>query len=89
MRLRNLAAYAIAVLMALPAAAQEQTGAIQGVVKDSQGGSVPGATVEATSTSGRTLTATTDASGTSSLCTTVARSAARARCDTPSPRRRT
>ena len=64
MRLRNLAAFAIAVLMALPAAAQEQTGAITGVVKDSQGGSVPGATVEATSTSGRTLSATTDASGT-------------------------
>ena len=64
MRLRKLAAFAIGVLMALPAAAQEQTGAIQGVVKDSQGGSVPGATVEATSASGRTLTATSDASGT-------------------------
>ncbi len=64
MRLRNLAAFAVAVLMALPAAAQEQTGSITGVVKDSQGGSVPGATVEATSTGGRTLTATTDATGT-------------------------
>ena len=64
MRLRNLVAFAIAVLVALPVVAQEQTGAIQGVVKDSQGGSVPGATVEATSTAGRTLTATTDATGT-------------------------
>lgn len=64
MRLRNLVAFAIAVLMALPLVAQEQTGAIQGVVKDSQGGSVPGATVEVTSSAGRTLTATTDATGT-------------------------
>lgn len=63
MRLRNLVAFAIAALVALPVVAQEQTGAIQGVVKDSQGGSVPGATVEVTSSAGRTLTATTDASG--------------------------
>ena len=64
MRLRNLAAFALGVLMALPVFAQEQTGGIQGVVKDSQGGSVPGATVEASNGSGRTVTVTTDASGT-------------------------
>ena len=55
MRLRNLAAFAIAALMALPVAAQEQTGAIQGVVKDSQGGSVPGALVEANNGRGQVM----------------------------------
>lgn len=64
MRLRNLLAFAAAVLMALPVLAQEQTGAIQGVVRDAQGGVVPGATVEASNGSGRTVTATTDANGT-------------------------
>ena len=57
MRLRNLVAFAIAVLVALPVAAQEQTGAIQGVVRDSQGGAVPGATVEASNGRGQTVSA--------------------------------
>ena len=63
MRLRNLVAFAVAVLMALPVAAQEQVGAIEGVVKDAQGGAVPGVTVEAQSDTGQTVTATTDSAG--------------------------
>ena len=41
MRLRNLVAFALTALLALPVAAQEQVGAIEGVVKDAQGGAVP------------------------------------------------
>jgi hypothetical protein len=51
-----------AVLLAVPAAAQETRGTIEGVIKDSQGGVLPGATVEARSASG-TLVAVTDGSG--------------------------
>jgi hypothetical protein len=53
-----------ALLCSWPALAQEQTGSIQGVVKDSSGGVLPGATVEARSTrvTGAT-TAVTDAQG--------------------------
>ena len=46
-----LAVLAAALLIAVPAAAQEQRGAIQGVVKDSSGGVLPGVTVEAKSPS--------------------------------------
>ncbi len=47
---RNLmvAAGLCALMCALPAAAQEQTGRIEGVVKDSGGGVLPGVSVEAT-----------------------------------------
>ena len=41
----------VALFVALPAAAQERTGSIAGTVKDSSGGILPGATVEATSPS--------------------------------------
>ncbi len=48
----------------LPAAAQYNTAEISGIVKDSQGGALPGATVTATHTaSGRMVTRTTDESG--------------------------
>jgi hypothetical protein len=48
MRFRYLAALvAVALLVALPAFAQEQRGSIEGVVKDAQGGAVVGATVTA------------------------------------------
>ena len=48
MRLRNLAALvAVTLLAALPAVAQENRGAIEGIVKDAQGGAVVGATVVA------------------------------------------
>ncbi|MEO8360460.1 MAG: TonB-dependent receptor [Vicinamibacteria bacterium] len=63
MRLRNLVAFAVAALMALPVVAQEQTGSIQGIVKDAQGGAVPGVTVEARNANGALQSTTTDASG--------------------------
>ncbi len=46
MRFRTLAALvAAALLVALPVAAQEQRGSIDGVVKDAQGGAIVGASV--------------------------------------------
>src|SRR5262245_13608422 len=50
-------------LMGGLAYAQEQRGSLEGVVKDSQGGVLPGATIEATSATGVTLSTTTEASG--------------------------
>jgi len=62
--LRTCAALFAVLLLALPAVAQEQTGSIQGVVKDSSGAVLPGVTVEARSPSAVGVsTATTDASG--------------------------
>src|SRR5262245_1191701 len=49
MRLYSLVLALCAVFVVTPAAAQEQTGSIQGVVKDSSGAVLPGATVEARS----------------------------------------
>ena len=50
--MRRLAALGLAVLLyALPVYAQEQSGSIQGVVKDSSGAVLPGVTVEARSPS--------------------------------------
>ncbi len=65
MRTRVFAALlAIALLAAWPAAAQEQTGAITGVVKDSSGAVLPGVTVEARSPSAVGVsTAVSDANG--------------------------
>ena len=65
MRFRMLAALvAVALLVALPLAAQENRGAIEGVVKDAQGGAVVGATVMAKNLSGISREAVTDATGT-------------------------
>ena len=50
-------------MLALPAMAQEQRGAIEGTVKDSSGAVLPGATVEAKSASGTVITTTSDANG--------------------------
>src|SRR4026208_1783096 len=47
----------------LPAMAQETRGAIEGVVKDSSGGVLPGVTVTATSVGGSVQSAVTDAEG--------------------------
>ena len=47
MRFSMVVALALAVTIAVPARAQEQSGSIQGVVKDAQGAVLPGATVEA------------------------------------------
>src|SRR5689334_25380690 len=59
-----LAVLVVACLAAVPAAAQEQRGSIEGIVKVSSGGLVPGATVEARSPSAVGVsTAVTDADG--------------------------
>ena len=50
-------------LLAAPAAAQEQSASIQGVVKDAQGGVLPGVTVDARHAEGAVVTAVTDADG--------------------------
>ena len=66
MRLKRVAC-AIAVLLVVGAGsaawAQEQTGGIQGVVKDSSGAVLPGVTVEARNAAGRSQTAVTNESG--------------------------
>ncbi len=53
----------VAALVALPVLAQEQTGAIEGTVKDNTGAVLPGVTVELTSASIGTLATTTGANG--------------------------
>jgi len=66
MRLKRVAC-ALAVLLVVGAGsvawAQEQTGGIQGVVKDSSGAVLPGVTVEARNAAGRSQTAVTNESG--------------------------
>lgn len=52
-----------AALVALPVIAQEQTGSIEGVVRDSSGAVLPGVTVEVTSPSIGTVVDTTDGRG--------------------------
>ena len=56
------AALIVGALAAVPAAAQETRGVIEGVIRDSQGGVLPGATVEAKGAAG-TLVAVTDERG--------------------------
>src|SRR6187402_3347739 len=64
MRLRCFAALFAVLLLASPAAAQEQSGSIFGVVKDGSGAVLPGATVEARSPSSIGVrSTTTDAQG--------------------------
>ena len=64
MKLRNLGALFVALMVAaLPVAAQEQSGAISGVVTDATGAVVPGVTVEARSASGRVSSTVTDTEG--------------------------
>lgn len=53
----------LALLVALPVAAQEQSGAIEGTIRDSAGAAVPGANVQATSATGKSVSAVTDAQG--------------------------
>jgi hypothetical protein len=55
---------ALVLLLAVPSAAQEQRGSIEGTVRDSSGGVLPGTTVEARSPSQvGVTTAVTDAQG--------------------------
>lgn len=63
MRVRNLGALLVALLIALPAWAQEQRGSLDGVVKDAQGAAIPGANIEATNAAGLTVTAVSDGTG--------------------------
>jgi carboxypeptidase family protein/TonB-dependent receptor-like protein len=63
MRLRTLAALLAVVLLAWPAAAQEQRGSIEGVVKDASGAVLPGVTVTLTGGSGIKLDAVSEADG--------------------------
>ena len=63
MRSHILVGLCCALLFAGPATAQEQRGSIDGVVKDSSGGVLPGVTVEAHSSGSGVLSTTTDASG--------------------------
>jgi len=65
MRFRGLLALLVVMLLASAAFAQEQSGSIVGVVKDAQGGVLPGVTVEARSPSVVGVsTSVTDESGT-------------------------
>jgi outer membrane receptor protein involved in Fe transport len=64
MRMQLLVGAVVAALAAAPSAdAQEQRAAIQGVVKDAQGGVLPGATVEARNAAGAVLTTVSDEVG--------------------------
>src|SRR5258708_19173427 len=63
MRLRTLGVVLCALLFAWPAAAQEHRGTINGVVKDTSGGVLPGVTVEAKGAGSGVLTAVSDATG--------------------------
>jgi hypothetical protein len=63
MRVRTLAALIAVVLLAWPAAAQEQRGSLEGVVRDASGAVLPGVSIEARMASGAVLTATTNAEG--------------------------
>jgi hypothetical protein len=53
----------VALLLALPVAAQEVRGSIEGVVRDTSGAVLPGATVEAKAQNGAVLSTTSDATG--------------------------
>ena len=64
MTLRRLGALFFAlIVVALPAMAQEQTGAIQGVVTDTTGAVIPGASIEARSVAGGVQTTVSDTQG--------------------------
>ena len=63
MRLRTIAALLALALLAWPAAAQEQRGSIEGVVRDTSGAVLPGATVDLTGGAGVSLNTVSDAAG--------------------------
>src|SRR5438552_12769852 len=64
MRLRTFSVLLSVLIFAAPAAAQEQRGSIEGMVKDTSGAVLPGVTVEARSAAGAVLTTVTDGTGT-------------------------
>jgi hypothetical protein len=63
MRLRTFAAVLAVLMLTWPAAAQEQRGSIEGVVKDTSGAVLPGVTVEARSAGAGVLSTTSDGNG--------------------------
>ena len=64
MRFRTLAFLFLAFALAMPAVAQEQRGAIEGIVKDASGAVLPGVSVEAKNVAvGSVATAVTDGAG--------------------------
>ena len=63
MRARTLAALVAALLFAGPVAAQEQRGAIEGIVKDTSGAVLPGVSVEAKAENGSAMTTVSDEAG--------------------------
>ena len=63
MRVRTLAALVVALAMAVPAMAQEQRGVIEGIVKDTSGAVLPGATVEVKAANGAVINTVSDCSG--------------------------
>lgn len=64
MRLKTWIWLVLVVLLSAPAWAQEQRGAVEGVIADVQGGVLPGVTVEATNLGvGSTVSAVTDSRG--------------------------
>ncbi len=63
MRLRTFAALFAVLLLALPAAAQEQRGTVEGIVKDASGAILPGVTIELKGTNGAVVNTVSDAQG--------------------------
>src|SRR3972149_11627223 len=64
MRFRTLALLFLVFALAVPAVAQEQRGAIEGIVKDSSGAVLPGVTVEAKNVAvGSVAASVTDGNG--------------------------
>jgi hypothetical protein len=63
MKVRQFIMLLLVLALAVPALAQEQRGAIEGVVKDSSGGVLPGVTVEAKSAAGVVISSVTDSKG--------------------------
>ena len=63
MRVRTCAVLLFALFVAVPAMAQEQRGAIEGIVKDTSGAVLPGAAVEARANTGVVLSTVTDTTG--------------------------
>lgn len=64
MRLSRCGLTVLSLGLGLPALAQEQRAAIEGVARDTQGAVTPGAVVLARSTTGLAVEVTTDGSGT-------------------------
>ena len=63
MRFKTAVFTLLVLVLAMPALAQEQRGSIEGVVRDTSGAVLPGATIEAKSPTGVVQNSTADANG--------------------------